>query len=134
LNVDGCTWDAIAGELNRQEIRPPTASSWSLVNTSKIARRAALVLDIYSRRIVGFALGQHHDTALAYAALAYAAFAMAECVRGGAVDGVVLHTDGGSNTPHGPSRLPAPDLGQPVDGPARVGARQTPRSSPGTPP
>jgi putative transposase len=51
----------------------------------------ASVLDIYSRRIVGFALSEHHDAALAYSALA-----MAVAVRGGAVDGVVLHTDGGS--------------------------------------
>jgi putative transposase len=51
----------------------------------------ASVLDIYSRRIVGFAIGEHHDTALAYSALV-----MAVAVRGGAVDGVVLHTDGGS--------------------------------------
>jgi putative transposase len=49
------------------------------------------VLDICSRRIVGFALSDHHDTALAYAALA-----MAVAVRGGEVAGVVLHTDGGS--------------------------------------
>jgi putative transposase len=50
----------------------------------------ASVLDIYSRRIIGFALSGHHDSALAYAALT-----MAVAVRGGAVDGVVLHTDGG---------------------------------------
>src|SRR5918912_96435 len=49
------------------------------------------VLDMASRRIVGFALGEHHNSALAYAALA-----MAVAVRGGDVDGVVLHTDGGS--------------------------------------
>jgi putative transposase len=48
------------------------------------------VLDIYSRRILGFALSEHHDSALAYSALA-----MAVAVRGGDVDGVVLHTDGG---------------------------------------
>jgi putative transposase len=47
------------------------------------------VLDMGSRRIVGFALGEHHDTALAYAALA-----MAVAVRGGkeAIAGVVFHT------------------------------------------
>ena len=44
-----------------------------------------------SRRIVGFALGGHHDAALAYGALATAV-----AVRGGAVPGVVLHTDRGS--------------------------------------
>ena len=49
------------------------------------------VLDMGSRRIVGFALGARHDAALAYGALA-----MAVAVRGGAVPGVVFHTDQGS--------------------------------------
>jgi transposase InsO family protein len=49
------------------------------------------VLDMASRRIVGFALGAHHDAGLAYGALA-----MAVTVRGGAVPGVVFHTDQGS--------------------------------------
>jgi putative transposase len=49
------------------------------------------VLDMGSRRIVGFCLGAHHDADLAYGALA-----MAVAVRGGAVPGVVLHTDQGS--------------------------------------
>jgi putative transposase len=44
-----------------------------------------------SRRILGFALGAHHDASLAYGALA-----MAVAVRGGAVPGVVFHTDQGS--------------------------------------
>jgi putative transposase len=49
------------------------------------------VLDMGSRRILGFALGAHHDARLAYGALA-----MAVAVRGGAVPGVVFHTDQGS--------------------------------------
>ena len=49
------------------------------------------VLDMGSRRILGFCLGGHHDAALAYGALA-----MAVAVRGGAVPGVVFHTDQGS--------------------------------------
>jgi putative transposase len=49
------------------------------------------VLDMGSRRILGFALGARHDAALAYWALA-----MAVAVRGGAVPGVVFHTDQGS--------------------------------------
>jgi putative transposase len=49
------------------------------------------VLDMGSRRIVGFALGGHHDAELAYGALA-----MAVAVRGGAVPGVVFHSDQGS--------------------------------------
>ena len=51
------------------------------------------VLDVGSRRIVGFALGEHHDADLAEAALQ-----MAVAVRGGraAVTGVIMHTDQGS--------------------------------------
>jgi putative transposase len=49
------------------------------------------VLDMGSRRIVGFCLGEHHDAALAYGALA-----MAVAVRGGSVPGVVFHSDQGS--------------------------------------
>jgi putative transposase len=51
------------------------------------------------RRIVGFALGDHSDAGLAYAALA-----MAVAVRGEAVPGVVLHTDGGSELTAGAFR------------------------------
>ena len=51
------------------------------------------VLDMGSRRIVGFALGEHHDTDLATAALQ-----MAVAVRGGrdALSEVIMHTDQGS--------------------------------------
>src|SRR5262245_6459467 len=51
------------------------------------------VLDMGSRRIVGFALGEHHDANLAQAALQ-----MAVAVRGGkgALVEVLMHTDQGS--------------------------------------
>jgi putative transposase len=49
------------------------------------------VLDMGSRRILGHALGEHHDAALAVAALL-----MAAAVRGGNVAGAVMHTDQGS--------------------------------------
>jgi putative transposase len=51
------------------------------------------VLDMRSRRIVGFAMSDHHDTECAYGSLA-----MAVAVRGGreAVGGVIFHTDQGS--------------------------------------
>ncbi|WP_158726668.1 IS3 family transposase [Tomitella fengzijianii] len=51
------------------------------------------VLDMGSRRIVGFTLGEHHDEVLAETALC-----MAIAVRGGRpqVAGVILHTDQGS--------------------------------------
>jgi putative transposase len=51
------------------------------------------VLDMGSRRVVGFALGEHHDTELAHAAMC-----VAVAIRGGkeAIAGVVFHTDAGS--------------------------------------
>ncbi|MGH3503070.1 MAG: IS3 family transposase [Nocardioidaceae bacterium] len=49
------------------------------------------VLDIGSRRVVGFTVADHHDTDAAYGALATAV-----AVRGGQVPGVILHTDQGS--------------------------------------
>jgi putative transposase len=51
----------------------------------------ASVLDMASRRVLGFALGEHHNAELAYGALA-----MAVAVRGGQVPGVIFHTDQGS--------------------------------------
>ena len=50
----------------------------------------AAVLDLHSRRCVGFAMDAHHDTALARAALCTAI-----AVRGGSVAGVIMHTDQG---------------------------------------
>ena len=49
------------------------------------------VLDVGSRRVLGFALGEHHDAELACGALV-----MAVAVRGGAVPGVIMHTGQGS--------------------------------------
>jgi putative transposase len=51
----------------------------------------AWVLDVGSRRVLGFALSEHHDARNAYGALA-----VAVAVRGGAVPGVIMHTGQGS--------------------------------------
>jgi putative transposase len=51
----------------------------------------AAILDLHSRRCVGFAMGVHHDAELARAALC-----VAIAVRGGDVAGVIFHTDQGS--------------------------------------
>ncbi len=66
------------------------------------------VLDMGSRRIVGFALGEHHDAELAIRALQ-----MAVAVRGGrqAVSGAVLHTDQGSEYTAGPFRAACTRVG-----------------------
>jgi transposase InsO family protein len=50
----------------------------------------ATILDLASRRLPGFAIGEHHDALLAKAALC-----MAAAVRGGQVAGVVFHSDKG---------------------------------------
>jgi transposase len=86
------------------------------------------VLDIYSRRIVGFALGEHHDAPLAYSALV-----MAVAVRGGHVDGVVFHTDGGGEYVADSFRAPARGSASPSRWAGRGRRWTTPPSSPGTP-
>jgi putative transposase len=66
------------------------------------------VLDMGSRRIVGFALGEHHDAELAYAALT-----VAVAVRGGkeAIGGVIFHTDQGSEYTAGAFRTACTRMG-----------------------
>jgi putative transposase len=66
------------------------------------------VLDMGSRRIVGFAIGQHHDADLAEAALVTAV-----AVRGGkdAVAGVIMHTDQGSEYTAGSFRAACGRIG-----------------------
>ena len=51
----------------------------------------ATVLDLYSRRMLGYAMSEHHDAELAVASLR-----MAAASRGGTVDGVIFHSDRGS--------------------------------------
>ena len=66
------------------------------------------VLDMGSRRIVGFAVGEHHDADLAEGALV-----MAVAVRGGkdAVAGVIMHTDQGGEYTAGSFRTACTRLG-----------------------
>jgi putative transposase len=80
----------------------------------------ATVLDLGSRRLPGFALGEHHDSTLAKAALC-----MAAAVRGGDVTGVIFHTDKGGEYVGDLFARACAALGvTPVDGPGRVGAGQ----------
>ena len=59
-----------------------------------------------SRRVLGFALGEHHNAQLAYGALT-----MAVAVRGGQVPGVIMHTDQGSEYTAGTVRAACARLG-----------------------
>jgi transposase InsO family protein len=61
------------------------------------------VLDMASRRVLGFVLGEHHDAALTYGALT-----MAVAVRGGQVPGHHAHRSGTASTPRAPSRPRVP--------------------------
>ena len=79
----------------------------------------ASVLDMASRRILGFSLGEHHDAQLAYGALT-----MAVAVRGGQVPGVILHTDQGSEYSWDHPRGLRPAGYPPVDGQAGLGPGQ----------
>jgi len=51
----------------------------------------ATVLDLFSRRLLGYAMSAHHDAELTAASLR-----MAAAARGGTVDGVIFHSDRGS--------------------------------------
>jgi transposase InsO family protein len=62
----------------------------------------ASVLNLRSRRILGFALSGHRDAGLAHGALA-----MAAAVRGGNTAGVIFHTDRGSEGEHRCGEWPA---------------------------
>jgi putative transposase len=61
------------------------------IETGEGKLQLAAVSDLFSRRILGYALSVHHDAALAVGALQ-----MAVAVRGGSVSGAVMHTDRGS--------------------------------------
>jgi putative transposase len=85
-----------APDLLRRRFAPPAAPDVAWVgDLTEIPVEEgpfylASVLDLHSRRVVGFALGAHHDTELAKAALC-----MAIAVRGGTVAGVIFHSDQG---------------------------------------
>lgn len=51
----------------------------------------ATVIDLFSRRLLGYAMDAHHDAGLVVAALN-----MAAATRGGEVEGVIFHSDRGS--------------------------------------
>jgi len=83
--------------VRRRRAQSPCRRRWygdgTEIATGEGKLYLASVLDMGSRRIVGFALSEHHDAELAYGALA-----VAVAVRGGGevIAGVVLHTDQGS--------------------------------------
>jgi transposase InsO family protein len=83
-------------DLVQRDFAPPArinerwVSDLTEIATGEGVLYLASILDLHSRRAVGYALGIHHD-----ADLAAAAVQVAIAIRGGDVAGVVLHTDQG---------------------------------------
>ena len=82
--------DLVGRQFRAERINRKWFGDGTEIPTAEGKLHLASVLDIASRRVVGFALSERHDTELAYGALA-----MAAAVRGGHVAGVILHTDQG---------------------------------------
>ena len=80
--------DFPAAQLNRKWFGDGTE-----IATGEGKLHLVSVLDVASRRVLGFTLGERHDAQLAYGALA-----MAVAVRGGQVPAVVFHTAQGSGS------------------------------------
>ena len=72
--------------------------------------------DLFSRRMLGYAMSGHHDSALVVASLR-----MAAATRGGGVDGVIFHSDRGSEYTAGATAAACQALGV-VQSMGRVGS------------
>jgi putative transposase len=83
--------DLVKRDFPAQQVNVRWFGDGTEIPTGEGKLHLASVLDVSSRRVLGFALSEHHDAELAYGALA-----VAVAVRGGAVPGVIMHTDQGS--------------------------------------
>ena len=90
-----------AGKINQKWYGDGTG-----IPTGQGKLHLASVLDMASRRVLGFALSEHHDAQLACGALM-----MAVAVRGGQVPSVIFHTDQGSEYTAGAFRAACQRLG-----------------------
>jgi transposase InsO family protein len=82
--------DLIGRDFNAEAINHKWCGDLTEIPTDEGKLYLATVEDLASRRLPGFAMGEHHDAALAKAALC-----MAAAVRGGDISGVIFHTDKG---------------------------------------
>jgi len=83
--------DLVGRDFTAESVNQKWFGDGTEISTGEGKLHLASVLDIGSRRVLGFALSKRHDAELAYGALA-----MAAAVRGGNVAGVIFHTDQGS--------------------------------------
>jgi putative transposase len=82
--------DLVGRDFGAERINQKWCGDLTEIPTEEGKLYLAIVEDLASRRLAGFAIGEHHDAPLAKAALC-----MAAAVRGGDVAGVVFHTDKG---------------------------------------
>jgi putative transposase len=82
--------DLIGRDFSAEAINQKWCGDLTEIPTDEGKLYLATVEDLASRRLPGFAMGEHHDAALAKAALC-----MAAAVRGGDIPGVIFHTDKG---------------------------------------
>jgi transposase InsO family protein len=98
--------DLVKRNFPAQKINTRWYGDGTEIKTAEGKLYLASVLDMASRRVLGFALGEHHDAQLAYSALV-----MAVALRGGQVPGVIVHTDRGSEYTAGLVRQACERLG-----------------------
>jgi len=82
--------DLVKRDFNADNVDERWCGDLTEVPTLEGKLYLAIVLDLGSRRLPGFAMSEHHDSELARAALV-----MAAAVRGGHVNGVIFHSDKG---------------------------------------
>jgi putative transposase len=83
--------DLVKRDFPAQKLNTKWYGDGTEIKTGEGKLYLASVMDMASRRVLGFVVGEHHDAQLAYSALV-----MAVAVRGGQVPGVIMHTDRGS--------------------------------------
>ena len=83
--------DLVKRDFPAQQVNTKWYGDGTEIPTGQGKLCLASVMDMASRRVLGFAPGEHHDAQLACSALV-----MAVAVRGGRVPGVIMHTDQGS--------------------------------------
>ncbi len=83
--------DKVARDFNPQAPDTTWAGDITYLRTGEGWLFLATVIDLFSRRVIGWAVADHMRTSLVTAALD-----MAIATRGGHVDGVVFHSDRGS--------------------------------------
>jgi transposase InsO family protein len=86
--------DLVKRDFTTEQINQKWYGDATEIHTGEGTLHLASILDMGLRRVVGFALFEHHNAALAYGALA-----MAVAVRGGSVPGVIMHTVDASARP-----------------------------------